>query len=331
MGYFIKFIDNKSRIYFFSKIKENSNLTWVQIIKKENISGSSLDYYKSGSSSIPEKLFNKFLTYLSEEDKKKFKDKVLFLDSQSWLKKGGRNAYKINVKKFDEGRLKGIDSIRMLAKISKTFSFPNFKLSPNICEFIGAFIGDGFFNCYNNKLYQIEFAGDNRYDLDYYKNTIIPYIKEVILEVKPHIYFVKNKNSLRVVFYSKQLFQFLKNELGFTPGVKTYTVTIPKMIMNAEERYINKTIRGIFDTDGSLFFDKRKKYTKPYPRICLQIASKPLYNQLVNYLSNKFSIHHGKLVHRNLYYIELYGFDSLEKWMSIIGFSNPRHLNKLPW
>lgn len=40
--------------------------------------------------------------------------------------------------------------------------------------------------------------------------------------------------------------------------------------------------------------------------------------------------HTGKYKNRKIYYIEIYGFESLNKWVSEIGFSNIRHLNKLP-
>jgi len=329
MSIFIKFIDDTSRVAFFNKIKENSNLTWKDLRKTHQISKGCLDNYKSGLSAIPEIIFHKLLSYLPEEFKFNTLQTTISIDSTDWLKKGGRNAYRINFKKFEEGRLKGIKSIKIISKKPKIFSFSTFKLSPEICEFVGTFIGDGFFNCYNNKLYHIEFSGDKRFDTDYYYETIIPIIKREIPELKPQISFPKNKNTLKVRFFSKKLFCFLKQEFGFKPGVKTYTVTIPERIMNAGEEYIDRAIRGIFDTDGTFFLDERKSYKRPYPRISLQTASEPLYNQLREYLSKYFSLNSGKNKNRNIYYIEIYGFDSLKKWMSKIGFSNKRHLNKI--
>lgn len=173
-------------------------------------------------------------------------------------------------------------------------------LSKEVCEFIGAFIGDGFFNCYNNKLYHIEFSGDKRFDFNYYNKIIIPIIKKEILELNPHISFTKDENTMKVRFFSKKLFCFLKQEFGFKPGVKTYTVSIPDRIIDAGEEYINQAIRGIFDTDGCIFLDRRKSYKMPYPRITINTASKPLYNQLQSYLSKKFNLYHGKLTNRIL-------------------------------
>lgn len=239
--------------------------------------------------------------------------------------KGGKRAYLINFEKFQEGRKKAAISNKI--RMRKTFTF-DIELSPEICELIGAFIGDGFFNCYNNKLYQVEFAGDSRFDLDYYNKRIIPIIKEIIPDIKPKIY-KREKNSIRVVFYSKALFCFLKDFFGFLPGKKTYTVSIPEKIIN-NATFIYSTIRGIFDTDGGIFLDKRKRYRNPYPRIVFQTVSNNLYKQLMEHLSKDFKIYSFFNEKRKVYGIEIYGHDQLKKWMSLIGFSNRRHLNRLP-
>lgn len=329
MALFVKFRNMNLRKIFFSIIQQASNKTWKQIGLETNIPRSSLDSYK-GKQAIPEETFHKLENYLDAASKSKFRRNLIIVDSKGWLSLGGKNAYSKNAEKFRKGRIKGMRAIKRMGNKTKTYNFLDFVLSKEICEFIGAFIGDGFFNCYNNKLYQIEFSGDKRFDEDYYTKVIIPIIKKEIPELNPRISFVKNKNTLKVRLFSKKLFCFLKQEFGFQPGVKTYDVRIPKRIMDAGDEFINRTIRGIFDTDGTVFFDKRKKYKLPYPRICLQIVSEPLYNQLKDYLRGKFKMRTGNYKNRGIYYIEVYGFENLKKWMSEIGFSNNRHLNKLP-
>lgn len=61
--------------------------------------------------------------------------------------------------------------------------------------------------------------------------------------------------------------------------------------MQSKDELVRATIRGIFDTDGCVFIDKRKSYKLYYPRIALQTVSKDLYNQLVSYLSRHFSLY----------------------------------------
>lgn len=333
MEEFVIFKTEGLRKEFFDEIKNSLGTSWKNLAKEIKVSRNSLERYKKEKYKIRKDVFYRLLNYLSPARKEVFLREIKIIDSVSWLSEGGKKAYKINFEKFKEGRKKGLLAIKNNERIrSKKIKevIINFELTKDLCEVIGAFIGDGFFNCYKNKLYQIEFAGDSRSDLNYYKEKIIPTLKLFIPNLKPHIYFVKNKNSIRIVFYSKELFYFLKDGFGFVPGRKTFTVVIPKIILDSRNNhFINSTIRGIFDTDGCIFFDRRKIYTKPYPRICLQISSKLLIVQLIDYLSKDFKIRSGKVNNRDIHFMEIYGHSQFKKWMSIIGFSNPRHLDRI--
>ena len=127
----------------------------------------------------------------------------------------------------------------------------------------------------------------------------------------------------------------LSKRFGFIPGGgKSISVKIPKEIIGSGEKFINSTIRGIFDTDGCVFLDKRKIYKNIYPRITLQMISKELHEQLKSYLLGKFSLYCAEkdIEEKNrAYYIEVYGIKQLKKWMGLIGFSNKRHLDKVKY
>jgi len=205
------------------------------------------------------------------------------------------------------------------------------RLSNDLCEFIGAYIGDGSASKYNTKYgmrYHIQFSGHSKNDWGYYQNTIIPIAKK-LFNIKPYVRTVGNSNILRVNFYSKQLMQLLNERFNMPIGKKSHTVTIPEEILNSNEEYILSTIRGIFDTDGCVFIDKRKIYLNPYPRITLQMVSKPLYFQLKEILERYFNLYARINEKRQNTYIEVYGFIQIDKWMKLIGFSNVRHLSKL--
>lgn len=322
----IKIFDEKIRIYFFNLIKKTYNQSWKDIRSNLGLSRARLDNYKSGKSLMPEELFFKLLNLLDNDERERILKKIQKFDKNWGQIKGGKIAYELNYEKFEEGRKKGAKVSKIMKK--KFFSFDHIQLSNEICEFIGAFIGDGFFNCYNNKLYQVEFSGNSILDLNYYTNTIIPIIKNIFPNINPRIYKVKCKNAIRVVFYSKELFCYLKDVFGFVPGKKAHTVKIPKIILD-NELLIYPTIRGIFDTDGGVFFDKRKNYMKPYPRIIFSTISKKLYEQLLYYLSKEFQLYLRYDKNRKVYVIELYGHRQFKKWMSLIGFSNKRHLDKI--
>ena len=323
----IQFKKNDIRKEFFNKLKIHINLSWKIFRKNIDISKSSFDNYKSGKYLIPESIFLKLISYFDESEKEFFNKNTEKKEDNWGRKKGGIKAYSLNKNFFDTGRMIGIKNSKN-NRIMKEYKI-DYPLSKDICEFIGAFIGDGFFNKYRNKLYHIEFSGDSRYDLNYYLNGIIPKVRVIIPGVNPHIIKVKNKNSIRVIFYSKHFFTLLNKRFLINPGKKTYTIKIPDEIINSSSEFVNSTIRGIFDTDGCVFLDKRNKYKSIYPRISLQIVSKPLYIQLKDYLSKQFKLYTREKTTRNVFTIEIYGRKQLSKWMSLIGFSNSRHLNKI--
>ncbi|MBS3101526.1 hypothetical protein J4204_05315 [Candidatus Woesearchaeota archaeon] len=148
-------------------------------------------------------------------------------------------------------------------------NFKTIKLNREICELIGAFIGDGYLGIYGRKKnqYVIGISGDKKLDEDYLKNYLKPLIKRNFPFTNPKLYYRNDENTLMLRVNSKILHNLFM-ELGFDNGKKSNVVTIPKKIIENEE-FVKMTIRGIFDTDGCVFFDKRKPYYKPYPRITL--------------------------------------------------------------
>ena len=325
--------DDSVRKEFFQLVKLSLNENWVEVGKKYNILRQTFDRYRSGKTSIPEELFEKLIEFLQNKDRKRVELHLKKIPNNIGQVIGGRKAYRKNFKEFEKGRIKGLLAIKKYQNSGlgkKQIKFSEIKLTENLCEVIGAFIGDGFFNSYNNRTYQIEFSGDSRYDLKYYQEKIIPTIKNVVPSVNPHILKVKNKNCIRVIFYSKELFILLKDYFGFNPGPKTHNVVIPeKIIDSGNENLINSTIRGIFDTDGCVFFDRRSGYKKPYPRICLQMCSKQLIEQIYNHLSKHFNMSKKENISRNIGILEIYGHSQMKKWMSLVGFSNKRHLDRI--
>lgn len=195
-------------------------------------------------------------------------------------------------------------------------------LSKELCEFIGAFIGDGCIGkC--GSYYFVQFTGHSELDKEYHLNTVIPIAKK-LFNLIPSVRYIDN--TIRISLYSKKLISMLHERFGMPLGPKSKTVEIPKEILNSNPSNVFFTIRGIFDTDGCVFIDKRKIYLKPYPRITLQTVSKPLYHQLKNY----FNLYHREnMKGKQNAYIEVYGHVQIDKWLKLIGFSNRRHLSKL--
>ena len=327
----VKFSEKQDLIDFFKTIQNKCGRSWKEIYGDLGIKRYSFDRYKSGESLIPEEIFWKLMQFLDRLEKEKIDKKIEKLENNWGKSLGGKKAVLINKKKFEEGRNKGLERISRI-RIQKEKEFQNslakIEISEEICELAGAFIGDGFFNCYNNKNYQIEFTGDKILDLEYHREVIKSILKKYFPNIEVYMYVAKSKGHLRTRIYSKEVFCFLKDFLGFVPGKKCYNIRIPNKIMGSPKKYLYATIRGIFDTDGGVYFDKRNIYSKNYPRICFSTVSKELFLQLSDILSKDFKIYSRYNEKRKNYVLEIYGHNQLKKWMSLIGFSNPRHCRK---
>jgi hypothetical protein len=136
--------------------------------------------------------------------------------------------------------------------------------------------------------------------------------------------------GLRIVFNSKEICEFLINELGMFHGKgKCWNVTIPQEIYE-DWNLAKHTIRGIADTDGSVFVSKKPGIEK-YPCIEITTTSKNIVNQIKTLLSkNGFRVTTRTDKRKNpnpnalpCYRISLNGQKNLKKWIEEISFTNP--------
>jgi hypothetical protein len=101
------------------------------------------------------------------------------------------------------------------------------------------------------------------------------------------------------------------------------------LILQEKWGFVKWTLRGIMDTDGTLFFSK-KTYNEPiYPTIELRPCSKMLANQIATILQQNGFRARLRGDEKEGYHVALYGFEMLRSWINEIGFSNSKHLNKI--
>lgn len=190
-------------------------------------------------------------------------------------------------------------------------------------EFYGRLLGDGWLSKlkYKNRFfYWVGLSGHSIKD------------KKFLLETRDLIYKlfdrkatikIRPRNSMEIIFGHKELIHFLNEKLEFPIGkkknIKIYGEFCKKW------KTIVPIIRGIFDTDGSLYFDKTP-VGRPYPTISIQMKAPFLIHQIYDWLIRKgFKVRYRK--DRNE--IVLKGTKQLEKWMEEIGSNNERRLS--PW
>jgi len=184
-------------------------------------------------------------------------------------------------------------------------------------EFIGALLGDG--NIWAKK-YELVITGDRIKDKDYFE--YLSRLVEANFDYKPHIRF--RSGGLRLVIRSKSIFSSIKRHLP--NGKRALSVEIPAGL---DEKAV---LRGIFDTDGSIFFSRKPGVDK-YPCIEISTISCKLAEQLVELLSElgfRPRIRTDLRIHR-VYIIALNGKNQARKWLADIGSSNPTKLARLAY
>ena len=201
------------------------------------------------------------------------------------------------------------------------------KINNKIAELIGVIIGDG---CIRYKpqssQYYIEIVGDQNNEREYFE-----YLSKIFIEELNLKSFVKiRERGLRLKIYSKKFVEHLVHKLKLPCNKdKCQHIFIPSIIFN-DENLLKHCLRGIMDTDGSLFF-ANKGYRKDYPTIEISTISHKLAQQLKETLSTRFRLgfrNYKQGRFQRIYRVSLNGEKMVEKWHQEIGFSNPRNLNK---
>lgn len=210
-------------------------------------------------------------------------------------------------------------------------------LTPKLAEDIGWHIGDGSMNIYNkgkSKLYYIKIAGDPNGEKLFYDNVIIPTKQKLYGIALNAIDIGDGSYGLRI--YSKVLLLFYNQVFGIPLSPKK-NITIPDAIKKSEDNIVLACIRGIFDTDGTLTFSKKRRNKHHYPLIQIENISKILITDIKKILENfGFTTYvelnmkrptpsgYDRVTHR----LSIYGKGNLDKWFNKVGFRNQKHLTK---
>lgn len=193
--------------------------------------------------------------------------------------------------------------------------------SKNLAEFTGIILGDG---------------GITKGQVIVYTNMItdkehgyfVSRLMQKLFGVKPSVHFLKESTLMRVSVSRMKLVTFCNEKLGLKTGNKfKLQVDIPDWIKGNLE-FEKACVRGLIDTDGSLFHEchtiKGKKYC--YPRLSFVTASMPLRNSVVHILQ-KFKLN-PKVRGANQRYVQIEEKEKIEEYFKIIGTSNTKHLKR---
>jgi hypothetical protein len=215
--------------------------------------------------------------------------------------------------------------------MTKTIIIPT-SITSELAEETGWHIGDGSMNFYNQDgklkgIYQLR--GHIEDDKPHYIERIKPIFKLLYnLDIS-----LREMPSTRVFgfqIWNDELVKF-KEKLGLPLG-KKIKVTIPSVFLENNELKI-AVVRGIFDTDGRVYLEK--KNNKLYPRLQITTISEKLAIQLLNIIN---SLGIRTTMHKDFYekqgnkmqayVISIRGIEMFDKFMKTIMPANPKHIKK---
>ena len=120
------------------------------------------------------------------------------------------------------------------------------RVNQKLAEFVGIIAGDGHLCPVN---YEISVAGHPETEREY----IQQYVKQLfegLFGIKPKVEI--RSGAVRCRVYSKLIMKFLRDKFNLPLGRKTRKLTIPTIFFN-NKRLLKGFIRGLFDTDGSIY------------------------------------------------------------------------------
>jgi hypothetical protein len=201
--------------------------------------------------------------------------------------------------------------------------YKSFKQPPrslNLAEFVGIVLGDGAIN-----QYQIAVTLHSHDDYEY--GTFYTKLAKELFDVPIGCHRHKRARALDYVISRKGVVEFCINELGMKRGNKTrQQVHIPQWIKQ-NPQYLKACIRGLVDTDGSVFSHRYqvngKWYT--YKKLAFTNRSKPILTAVFRGLK-QFGMH--PRITKNQYDVRLESVDDLNQYFATIGSHNSKHLKR---
>ncbi len=210
--------------------------------------------------------------------------------------------------------------------------------SKDFAELLGAFIGDGWISENKKGGKMLVISGNPKDEKEYYKGLAWLWKNEFGNKIEPREF--AYWGTYGIMCCRKDIVKCFEYA-GMIKGNKASSCEVPKEILNNEELYA-PFIRGVFDTDGSIFF--RKSYNKnasKWQKIkhhipTVQIASVPpslieAMRKMLSALGFKFSA--SKYVPKNkswntTYFLRLYWKWNAVRFFGRIKPRNARHLIK---
>ncbi len=323
----ILFPKNKQRKFIENSMSQ-LNLSWKELAQKLKINNSTLSKtYRFEKSRLPFDVFFSVCKLIKKSHHSVLKQYCGKITNEGIInprKVIGENRKKLNDLRIlfsnKDYNLNVIDIKLSNFDKEKNIRVPN-KITPLLAEEVGMHLGDGYLS---NSKYEFRLKGNKSDERDYYHNFVKGLYKKLFnLDIELREY----DSTYGFEIYSKALHNFKAKILELSTGRKD-NIKIPEKLMVNDVSILTSFLRGLFDTDGNVYFQSRYGYKNYYPSISIAQKSEKLIkdiSSLLKMLGFNPSLYKGKDFHA----LNIYGVQSLKKFLDLIGFHNPKHLSKI--
>jgi hypothetical protein len=313
---------------FVKYFKEKINLSWAEISKKLEINENTISKaYYFESCSIPLDVFEKMIL-LCKENLPNILEKysVKIIDEKLII---GRKVFGEQKKKLGEIKILyknsnlDLDNSKVnfsLTDKNKKIKLPT-KITPELAEEIGMHYGDGFLS---SKRFTYRLKGNMKDEVQYYQDYIKPLFKKLY---NTEVNLKRYQTTYGFELYSQAICEFKIKTMGIKPGNKQY-IDFPECLKVNNLSILSSFLRGLFDTDGSIYFKTNYGYQKYYPSISLELFSKKIIAEVEKILT-MMGFNPKTYFNGNKGRIYLNGINSLKRYEKLIGWSSPKNLNKV--
>jgi len=211
------------------------------------------------------------------------------------------------------------------------------KIDGDMAEILGMHIGDGCISV-TERYKEYYLGGDLIEEREYHDKWVGPlFNKKVMIPLYGKKVFYKEHPKVGIYgfhIFDEKIVNFFRN-LGIDSGSKI-NIKIPKEILN-NSKLSKRFLRGLFDTDGTIYFDKNRSCKFPInnqPTIKLGSVSKVLIAQVSESLKRLGlnprikKPYRGKKDKNKVHSLLIYRRKDILYFIEKIGFKNPKHYTK---
>jgi len=211
------------------------------------------------------------------------------------------------------------------------------EIDGDMAEILGIHMGDGCISV--NKRYHMYYVGGDITEEKEYHDLWVSELlnKKVFIPLNKRLARYKEYPSVGVYglyVFDKEVVDFF-TKFGIKTGSKKEQ-RVPKEILE-NKSLIKRFIRGLFDTDGNIYFDKNRSCKTPInnvPVIKLGTTSKKLLEEIFCSLKSLGfnprikKPYKGKRDKNTVYTLIIYRRGDIKRYIEEIGFKNNKHMTK---